>query len=149
MPLNDIPTEETAWSADRRAIMGLSRPTNGHARHEASRRWLGRHIDGGGLVIAPVLLLPEVAGAILRRTKTPRLARRAVEAVVRLPSLRLLTIDEDLARAAAAVAARLRTRGADAVYIAAAAQLRLPLVTWDVEQGDRAAQIVEVLVPDS
>jgi len=69
--------------------------------------------------------------------------------VLQLPSLRLLTIDEALARAAAAVAARLRTRGADAVYIAAAARLRLPLVTWDAEQGDRAAEIVEVLVPDS
>jgi len=131
------------------ASVVVSRLVPDDARHEASRRWLGRHIDGGGLVIAPVLLLPEVAGAISRRTKTPRLARRAVEAVLRLPSLRLLTIDEGLARAAAAVAARLRTRGADAVYIAAAVQLRLPLVTWDVEQGDRAAQIVEVLFPDS
>jgi predicted nucleic acid-binding protein len=131
------------------ASVVVSRLVPGDAHHEASRRWLGRHIDGGGLVIAPVLLLPEVAGAISRRTRTPRLARRAVEAVLRLPSLRLLSLDEALARAAAAVAARLRTRGADAVYIAAAARLRLTLVTWDVEQGDRAAEIVEVLVPES
>jgi len=66
---------------------------------------------------------------------------------LRLPSLRLLTIDEELARAAAGLAARLRIRGADAVYIAAAAQLHLPLVTWDVEQRERAARVVEVLVP--
>jgi hypothetical protein len=33
--------------------------------------------------------------------------------------------------------------------IAAAAGLRLPLVTWDVEQRDRAAGFVEVLVPEN
>jgi predicted nucleic acid-binding protein len=53
------------------------------------------------------------------------------------------------ALAAARVAGRLRVRGADAVYIAAAAGLRLPLVTWDVEQRERAAGFVEVLVPES
>jgi predicted nucleic acid-binding protein len=118
------------------------------AGHEASRRWLARHVVAGGLVIAPVLLLPQVAGAIARRTGNPRLARRAIDAVLRLPALRLLDLDETLARAAAAVAARLRARGADAVYIAAAAHLRLPLVTWDAEQRDRAAGIVEVLAPE-
>lgn len=68
------------------------------------------------------------------------------EALLRLPSLRLLDLDETLARAAAAVAARLG--GADAVSIAAAARLRLPLVTWDVEQRDGAARVVPVLVPE-
>lgn len=118
------------------------------AGHEASRRWLARHVAAGGLVIAPVLLLPEVAGAIARRTRSPRLARRAIDALLRLPALRLLDLDETLARAAAAVAARLRVRSADAVYIAAAARLRLPLVTWDVEQRDRAARVVPVLTPE-
>src|SRR5207247_528145 len=75
------------------------------------------------------------------------LDRVARGVVLRLPSLRLLTIGEELARAAAGLAARLRIRGADAVYIAAAAQLHLPLVTWDVEQRERAARVVEVLVP--
>ncbi|OGL05900.1 MAG: hypothetical protein A3H48_00710 [Candidatus Rokubacteria bacterium RIFCSPLOWO2_02_FULL_71_18] len=117
-------------------------------RHEASRRWLTRHVAGGGLVIAPTLLLPEVAGAVARRTAEPRLARRAVDAVLRLPALRLVPVDDVLARMAAKLAARLRVRGADAVYIAVAATLQLPLVTWDVEQRDRAARLVEVFVPD-
>ncbi|MCI0548664.1 MAG: PIN domain-containing protein, partial [Candidatus Rokubacteria bacterium] len=114
----------------------------------ASRSWLARHVAAGGLVIAPALLLPEVAGAVARRTGEPRLARRAVAAVLRLPVLRLLPVDDVLARAAAGVAGRLRVRGADALYIAAAATLRLPLVTWDLEQRDRAAPLVEVLVPE-
>jgi predicted nucleic acid-binding protein len=39
-------------------------------------------------------------------------------------------------------------RGADAVYIAAAATLGLPLVTWDVEQRERAREVIDVFVPD-
>lgn len=41
----------------------------------------------------------------------------------------------------------LRLRGADAVYVAVADQLSLPLVSWDVEQRERAAARVEVIVP--
>jgi predicted nucleic acid-binding protein len=64
-----------------------------------------------------------------------------------LPGLRLLPIDHLLAQAAAALAGRLRLRGADAVYVATAASLRLPLITWDVEQRDRAAAVVDVRTP--
>ncbi len=115
--------------------------------HEASRAWLTRHVTDGGLVIAPALLLPEISGAVARRTGVPGLAQRAVDAVLRLPGLRLIPVDELLARSAAVLAGRLRLRGADAVYIAAAATLRLPLMTWDVEQRERAAEVIEVLAP--
>jgi predicted nucleic acid-binding protein len=105
-------------------------------------------VADAGLVVAPALLLPEVAGAIARRTGEPRLARRAVDAVLRLPGLRLVAVDEALARAGARLAGRLRLRGPDAVYVATAAILRLPLVTWDTEQRERATQVVDVLVPE-
>jgi predicted nucleic acid-binding protein len=116
--------------------------------HAASRAWLTRHLSEGGLVIAPALLLPEIAGAVARRTGAPRLAQRAVEAVLRLPALRLVPVDDVLARRAAVLAGRLRLRGADAVYIATAATLRQPLVTWDAEQRDRAARVIQVMVPE-
>lgn len=115
--------------------------------HEASRGWLARHVGAGGLVIAPALLLAELAGAVARRTGAARLGRRAVEAVLRLPNLQLVALDEALARAAADVAARLRLRGGDAVYIATASMLQVPLITWDAEQRDRAATLVEVRRP--
>ncbi len=130
------------------ASVVVSRLVLHDVHHEASRRWLARHVAGGGLVIAPALLLPEVAGAVARRTGKPRLARRAVEAVLRLPGLRLIPVDEALARTAARLAGRLRLRGADALYVATAADLGLALVTWDTEQRERAARLVEVLVPD-
>ena len=130
------------------ASVVVSRLVPHDVHHAASRAWLSRHVTDGGLVIAPALLLPEVSGAVARRTGSPRLARRAVEAVLRLPGLRLVPVDDVLARTAAGLAARLRLRGADAVYIAAATTLRLPLMTWDAEQRERAARIIEVSAPD-
>ena len=70
-----------------------------------------------------------------------------METVLGLPALRLVPVDDVLARTAADLAGRLRLRGADAVYIAAAAALQLPLVTWDLEQRERAARVIEVLAP--
>ena len=125
----------------------VSRLVPHDVHHEASRRWLTQHIAGGGLLIAPTLLLAEVAGAVARRTGKPRLAQRAVAAVLRLPGLRLVPVDEILARAASSLAGQFRVRGADAIYIAAAAALRVPLATWDLEQRERAAHIVDVFVP--
>ena len=112
-----------------------------------SRGWLSRHVGGGGLVMAPTLLFAELAGAVARRSGSPRLGRRAVEAILRLPTLRLVALDEPLSRAAADLAARLRTRGGDAVYIATAALLGVPLVTWDAGQRERASRVVNVMSP--
>ena len=127
----------------------VSRLVPHDVHHQASDRWLARHIDAGGLIIVPGLLLPEVAGAVARRTGDARLARRATTAILGLPSLRVVPLDEPLARAAARLAGTLGLRGADAVYVATAAELRWPLVTWDLEQRDRASQVVEVLVPET
>lgn len=131
------------------ASVVVSRLVPHDTHHDATRRWLERHIAAGGLLVAPALLLPEVAGAVARRTGAPRLAHRAVDVVSRLPALRLIPIDDVLARAAARLAARLRVRGADAIYIAAAIALGLPLVTWDVEQRNRAGGVIEVVRPDA
>lgn len=130
------------------ASIVVSRLVPHDVHHEASRRWLMRHTADGGLLISPTLLLAEVAGAVARRTGKPRLARRAVAAALRLPALRLVPVDEVLARAVADLAGRLRVRGTDAVYIAAAAALGVPLATWDLEQRERAAHVVEVFVPE-
>jgi predicted nucleic acid-binding protein len=131
------------------ASVVVSRLVSHDTHHEVSRDWLARHVAEGGLIVAPALLLPEVAGAVARRTGEPRLALDALHAVQRLPGLRLVPIDEALALEAARLAARFRIRGADAVYVAVASDLRLPLVTWDGEQRDRAERVVQVLAPTS
>lgn len=127
----------------------VSRVVPGDVNHDASRRWLDLHVVRGGLVVAPAVILPEVAGAIARRTGKPRIAHRAVAALLRLVELRLVAIDAALAETAARLAADLRLRGADALYVATAARLGLPLVTWDTEQRQRGAARVRIVVPQA
>jgi predicted nucleic acid-binding protein len=131
------------------ATVWVSRLVTQDVFHQQSRRWLSAHTAAGGRLIGPALLPPEVAGAVSRRTGDPSLARRAVESLLQLPSLRLVPLDPQLAQAAAELAADLGLRGADAVYVATAQVLHLPLLTWDQEQRDRAGRVVAVYSPDT
>jgi predicted nucleic acid-binding protein len=74
-------------------------------------------------------------------------ARRALSELTRLLTLRIVPFGHDLARLAAQFAARYKLRGADAVYVALAHDLRMPLVTWDDEQRTRAGKVVGVRTP--
>ncbi len=113
--------------------------------HEPVKAWMAAQRADNKLLISPALLLPEVAGAIARRTGDPDLAQRAVEALPRLPGLRLIEMERDLVESAAALAAQLGLRGADAIYVAAADYLHLPLCTLDAEQSRRAAYRIEII----
>lgn len=115
--------------------------------YQLSRSWLGSRVGQGEVIVAPALLLPELAGAVARRTGSSDLAAGAVALVQRLPNVRLVPLDPALARLSAALAAELYLRGADAVYAALAQRLGLPLVTWDQEQQRRAVPDVTVLMP--
>jgi predicted nucleic acid-binding protein len=116
-------------------VAALFRPDQFHIE---SRAWLDslRGRDGQA---APLLILPEVAGAVARRSGRPTLGHRARTWLQALPDLMLYTIDGDLAERAAAAAADLGLAGADAVYLALAEALDVPLVTWDSGPLERAA----------
>ena len=114
--------------------------------HAASRSWLEQRA-ADQLLVAPSLLLPEVASAVSRATGRPLLARRAVRLLTRLPALRLVAVDSELAEAAARLAGDQRLRGADSVYVALAKQLSLPLVTWDLEQASRSSEVIHAGAP--
>jgi predicted nucleic acid-binding protein len=130
------------------ASVWVSRLVLQDAFHQASRRWLDEYTAGGGVLVVPVLLLPEVAGAIARRTGDPRLGRRAVDGLLRLPVLRVVPLDRHLGEESARLAADLSLRGADAVYVGVARQLGIPLVTWDQEQQGRAGGVITVRTPE-
>ena len=115
--------------------------------HPASRRWLAEQINEGETLAVPTLALSEVAGAIARRTGSTLLGRQAAQEMLRIPGLRLVALDGDLAREAAELAAEARLRGADAVYAATARALNLPLFTWDQDQEERARPFVRVWRP--
>jgi predicted nucleic acid-binding protein len=117
------------------------------AHHAASRAWLGERDAAEQVVVAPALLVPEVAAAIARRSGRSALGHRAVAALLRLPNLRLVVLDAELAEQAGQIAADSKLRGADAVYVAVAKRLAVPLVTWDREQLERGRGVVEVVRP--
>jgi predicted nucleic acid-binding protein len=116
--------------------------------HDASREWLAEQVARDTALVGPALVLPEVAGAISRQTGRSRLGRRALRWLGRLPGLQLIPVDHRLGTAAAEIAVTLELRGVDAVYVAAAHVLGVPLVTWDREQRERGGRLVAVMTPE-
>lgn len=129
------------------ASVWVSRLVATDVHHEPSRRWLEDAAARGEQFVAPMILLPEVAGAVSRRTGDSAIGVRGVEILLRVPGLRLVSIDNELGQEAAGLAARHRLRGADAVYVATAGVLRVPLLTWDAEQRDRTPGSITVMTP--
>jgi len=112
--------------------------------HRMVKAWMEQQRSEGAIFLSPAMLLPEVAGAISRRTGEPRLARNAIDRLARLPGLRLVEMDHPIVQEAARLAADLGLRGADSFYVAVAARLNLPLATLDIDQKTRAASSVAV-----
>lgn len=116
--------------------------------HATSRAWLQQHLGAGERIVAPLLILGEVAGALARQTGDPQIAHAAVQQIHALPGLDLVPLNEELADLAAQLAADLRLRGADACYVAVAVAQRLSLVTWDREQLERGSGVITTRRPD-
>ena len=116
------------------------------AHHRTTRAWL-EAISPVETLTTPALGLVETAGAVARRTGSDLLARRACRAIERLPNVLVVIPDGELWDAALGTAAGRSLRGADAVYVALADLLGLPLVTWDRDQRDRAGRHVRVFAP--
>lgn len=114
--------------------------------HAVSRQWLDARRSDGAQFIAPTFLLVEVAAAISRRTGDSKLAQQSAEALENLPDLRLVEMDQSVIQTAVKAGAELGVRGADALYIAIAQKLSLPLATLDNDQQERASSVVETLI---
>jgi predicted nucleic acid-binding protein len=129
------------------ASVGISIFVPHDVHHRPSRRWLDRWLEDGNRVTTPILALSEVSGAVARRTQASSRGHRAAARLRRVPILRLDPLDDLLGEEAAKLAADLQLRGANAVYLALAMHLSIPLVTWDQEQLTRGAAVVQTRVP--
>jgi len=129
------------------ASVWVSRVVADDVHHGATRPWLDRYLLESRAVTCPLLLLAEVAGSVVRRTGRPHLAERAIDDIRALATLRLVPVGLELAMQAAQLAGDLRLRGADAVYVATAHLLSVPLVTWDRDQLDRSSVVIEAYEP--
>jgi predicted nucleic acid-binding protein len=126
------------------ASMWVSRLVPADAFHEQVKHWLDDQQAHGVEYVSPSLLLPEVGGAISRRTETSGLGQQAVAALQNLPGLRMVEMDASLVTTAAQLASDLGLRGADAFYVAVAYRLGLPLATLDEDQIKRASKVVSI-----
>ena len=119
----------------------------GDAHHQRSRAFLEAARERSETLVSPALVVPEVAGAVARRTNSALLARGAVRAMKLLPVLRLFVMDETLVDSAARIAADCGLRGSDAFYVAVAKRLSVRLVTWDRDQAKRATSVIDAGPP--
>jgi predicted nucleic acid-binding protein len=118
------------------------------AGHAASKAFLGNLQSKAVPIIAPALLLPEVASAIRRGRDDAALARQFSRAIDKLPNLVLVSLDRQLAMQTIDIAADYGLRGSDAVYVAVALRFACPLVTLDHKQHDRAANALATHYPE-
>lgn len=99
------------------------------------------------VIVEPLIVLAEVAGALSRELRDPMRGRIVTELLLALPNVQFVPIDERLARAAADVAADHGLRGMDALYVAVAQDYGTTLVTLDGEPRRRAAAVVTTMTP--
>lgn len=118
------------------------------AFYSPSEAWLASWARSGREIVAPPLLLAEVAGAVSRRVDPAMDGRQAISIVLRTPGVRWVHSTPHLLLRTAELASDLRLRGADATYVAVAQQEGVPLLTWDREQAARASSVVLTATPE-
>lgn len=117
------------------------------AHHRDAAALLHHVIETGSTVATPLLSLPEVAGAIARQTENAKLAEKITVFLRSQSWIQFMPLNDELTAAAATIAAQQRLRGADAVYVALAAQRTMTLVTLDREILERTQAIVTNVTP--
>ena len=93
------------------------------------------------------MLLVETVAAVARMTGNTALAQREIGVIRRFPGMKLVGLTLSRARLAARLTAVHRLRGADAVYLAVAAEYGTTLITWDAEMLVRGAGVVTTMTP--
>jgi predicted nucleic acid-binding protein len=115
--------------------------------HASSWAWFAQAQALREPLVAPAILLAEVAAALSRGVGDPALARRVVEQLQRAQVIELTPVTATVAARAAAIAADHLILGCDAVYVAVAEQLDTELVTLDRQQLERGAAVVSTRIP--
>lgn len=117
--------------------------------HATSRALLAALRDHDVPLIEPAILPVEVAAALGRTGSNPAMAQEFAEAILALPHLTLVLVDEHLVRRAIAMAIQHKLRGADALYATVSTHYGAHLITLDTEQLKRAPAGVAACKPDA
>jgi len=106
------------------------------AHHEKAVNLLRECEEAGEILSSPSLVLPEVLGALSRRSATSSFLDEVL-ALFSGASPVLHEVTRELALEAARLAGAFKLRGCDAVYVALAKSQGERLLTFDAEQGER------------
>jgi predicted nucleic acid-binding protein len=117
------------------------------SNYQAAHGWISNHIGKGGYFVSPLLLVIEISATVSRVTQDARSGRAAATQLYSFSLMRLVPLDQLLLDEAVDLAAHFYLRGADALYVAVAKQLSIPLVTFDAEQLTRPASIITTIRP--
>ena len=115
--------------------------------HRATHKWLRPHLAVQNDIAAPQLVLSELGGSLSRRTNNSNIGDKAISRMIAISNLKLISMDYYLSVRAARIAANFKLRGADAYFVAVAAELNAPLVSWDKEHRTRVASLIDVYAP--
>lgn len=121
---------------------------NEDAHHEVSLAFMHRFVKERQIATVPLLVWAEIAGAVARRTGDTERGLKAAGLITAQVWVRGVPLDDTLASESMRLAAKLRLRGADAVYVALAATYREPLITLDSEMLERARGVADVFTPE-
>jgi len=118
------------------------------AHHEVSLAFMHRFVKERQIATVPLLVWAEIAGAVARRTGDTERGMKVAELIAAKIWVRGVPLDASLASESMRLAATLRLRGADAVYVALSAIYREPLITLDAEMLERARGVADVFTPE-
>lgn len=118
------------------------------ARHEISLAFMHRFVTERQIATLPLLAWAEIAGAVARRTGDADRGLKAAGLVTAQAWVRGVPLDASLANESMRLAAKLRLRGADAIYVALAVTYREALITLDAEMLERARGVADVFTPE-
>ncbi len=127
------------------ASVWVSRLVESDEFHIFVKDWMNSQREQGTTFVSPSLLLAEVGGVISRVTGKPELGLSAIQKIENLPNIRIVDMDKSLMDDASRIAAKYGVRGADSVYVAVASTLNIPLVTFDIDQREKASKAVDVI----
>ena len=111
------------------------------------RRFLDRLISAQARIVLPHLAFVELVASVARKRDDAEMGLEFAHSVAELTFLEWVHVDEEIATAAADLAANYRLRSADAVYAAVAQQHRCTLVSLDRELLTRLPVELRALSP--
>lgn len=95
----------------------------------------------------PLLIFPELAGVLARSGMSPVDTAGEISKIANHSAIHLHPSDLSSSLLAARVASASGLKGADAVFVALAAWLDLPLVSWDKQQRERGSAFCRTMTP--